>query len=395
MANKKISAFDTISTIAGGPINLNDVLGVAAYCDDPSAPGTDVNVSFSGQDIIDSFIWTRNSNADNIYYDTGSVNIGTTTNFNNIPLTIAGTGTSGMSTAMNVFDSLEVSPWFTLRDDRKLFYLDGNESTDFALTCDNLGMATWAAVVNSIDFGTTGLTPNSATAGAVGVAGTLVVGHGGTGLTSYTIGDIIYADTASTLTQLNAGTAGDVLTSNGAGLAPSYQTPSGGAQKFVLTLAYAFDQTTTTFTVRNLAWNGNVNMSGASTTSVDDGSWYVNNSFNITKVVARYAGRNSLTMGGTDNLTLELKYLTPSSVGPNSWSAVSNEPASPSTLITDFGNNLDLALADNGTWPWKTFTPGAPITITADTMLVCTATETSSITPTNTDYFVQIYCEYV
>ena len=53
MANKKISGFDTISTIAGGPINLSDVLGVAGYCDDPAAPGTDVNVSFSGQDIID------------------------------------------------------------------------------------------------------------------------------------------------------------------------------------------------------------------------------------------------------------------------------------------------------------------------------------------------------
>ena len=52
MANKKISAFDTITTIPGGPITLNDVLGVAGYCDDPAAPGTDVNVSFSGADII-------------------------------------------------------------------------------------------------------------------------------------------------------------------------------------------------------------------------------------------------------------------------------------------------------------------------------------------------------
>ena len=68
--------------------------------------------------------------------------------------------------------------------------------------------------VSSINFGTTGLTPNTASTGVVTVAGTLVVGHGGTGLTSYTIGDIVYADTASTLTQLNAGTATHVLTSN-------------------------------------------------------------------------------------------------------------------------------------------------------------------------------------
>ena len=231
MANKKISAFDTISTLA---INLSDVLGVAAYCDDPSSPGTDINVSFSGQDIIDTYLWKQNSNADNIYYDVGSVNIGTNSNYNNIPLTIAGTGTSSMSTAMNVFDNLEVAAWFTLRDDKRLFYKDGNQASGYALVSDAVGMGTWQAVVNSIDFSTTGLTPNTATTGAVTVAGTLAVGHGGTGLTSYTIGDIIYADTASTLSQLNAGTAGDVLTSNGAGVAPSYQTPSGGTAKGII-----------------------------------------------------------------------------------------------------------------------------------------------------------------
>ncbi len=52
MANKKISAFDTITTIPGGPIALEGVLGVAGYCDDPASPGTDVNVSFSGADIL-------------------------------------------------------------------------------------------------------------------------------------------------------------------------------------------------------------------------------------------------------------------------------------------------------------------------------------------------------
>jgi len=49
MPNKKISAFDTLAALG---VTLNDVLGVAAYCDDPLAPGTDVNVSFSGADII-------------------------------------------------------------------------------------------------------------------------------------------------------------------------------------------------------------------------------------------------------------------------------------------------------------------------------------------------------
>ena len=50
--------------------------------------------------------------------------------------------------------------------------------------------------VSSISFGSTGLTPNSSTTGAVTVAGTLVAANGGTGLTS-------------------PGTAGNLLTSNG------------------------------------------------------------------------------------------------------------------------------------------------------------------------------------
>jgi hypothetical protein len=44
--------------------------------------------------------------------------------------------------------------------------------------------------VSSISFGSTGLTPATATTGAVTVAGTLVVGNGGTGLTSLTAGRI-------------------------------------------------------------------------------------------------------------------------------------------------------------------------------------------------------------
>jgi hypothetical protein len=59
--------------------------------------------------------------------------------------------------------------------------------------------------VNTISFGSTGLTPSTATAGVVTVAGTLATTNGGTGLTT-------------------VGTNGQVLTSNGTTL--SYQTPA-------------------------------------------------------------------------------------------------------------------------------------------------------------------------
>ncbi len=51
---------------------------------------------------------------------------------------------------------------------------------------------------------------------------------GGTGQQSYTIGDILVADTASTLTKLPAGAAGRVLKSNGLGQLPSYEEENSG-----------------------------------------------------------------------------------------------------------------------------------------------------------------------
>jgi len=54
-------------------------------------------------------------------------------------------------------------------------------------------------VVNTLSFGTTGLTPSTATSGAVTVAGTLVVGNGGTGLTTITAGRILFGAGTSAL----------------------------------------------------------------------------------------------------------------------------------------------------------------------------------------------------
>ena len=69
--------------------------------------------------------------------------------------------------------------------------------------------------VSTISFGSTGLTPNTATAGAVSVAGTLITSNGGTGLSSFTAGDLVYYATGTSFTKLGIGTNGQVLTSSG------------------------------------------------------------------------------------------------------------------------------------------------------------------------------------
>jgi len=57
---------------------------------------------------------------------------------------------------------------------------------------------------------------------ATGVTGTLPVGNGGTGLTSYTIGDLIYASGTTTLSKLADVATGNVLLSGGVGVAPAW-----------------------------------------------------------------------------------------------------------------------------------------------------------------------------
>ncbi|CAB4125415.1 hypothetical protein UFOVP58_133 [uncultured Caudovirales phage] len=78
-----------------------------------------------------------------------------------------------------------------------------------------------ASVVTTFSGGSTGLLPSAATSGAVSLSGTLATGYGGTGLVSYTIGDMIYASATNTLLQLAKPAATSLLTMTAAG-APSW-----------------------------------------------------------------------------------------------------------------------------------------------------------------------------
>jgi len=88
--------------------------------------------------------------------------------------------------------------------------------------------AAWSSVsslaVTTFSAGTTGFTPSSATSGAITLAGTLITTNGGTGLSSYTAGDLLYYATGSVLSKLGIGTSNYVLTSSGT--APQYVAQS-------------------------------------------------------------------------------------------------------------------------------------------------------------------------
>lgn len=123
--------------------------------------------------------------------------------------------------------------------------------------------------LTTISFGTTGLTPSTATGGAVTVSGTLVAANGGTGLSSYNGGDIIYASGSTTLTRLGIGTNGQILQSNGT--IPTWVNASsvvGGAAGSNTQIQ--FNNSGALGASANLTWNGTtLAVTGALTASSD------------------------------------------------------------------------------------------------------------------------------
>jgi hypothetical protein len=91
----------------------------------------------------------------------------------------------------------------------------------------SVSSATGNVVINNIGVlsfssGTTGLTPATASTGAVVLAGTLIAANGGTGFASYAVGDLLYANTTTTLAKLPDVATGNALISGGVNTAPSW-----------------------------------------------------------------------------------------------------------------------------------------------------------------------------
>jgi hypothetical protein len=159
---------------------------------------------------------------------------GVMTNVTGLPLTTGVTGTlpignggTGQTTAIAAFNAL--NPMTTTGD---IMY-EANATTAARLGIGSTGQvltvvaglpawSTLAANVSSFSAGTTGFTPNTATTGAVTLAGTLVAANGGTGFASYTVGDILFASTTTALSKLAGVATGNALISGGVGAAPSY-----------------------------------------------------------------------------------------------------------------------------------------------------------------------------
>jgi len=230
------------------------------------------------------------------------------------------------------------------------------------------GVPTWAAStggVVSINFGTTGLTPNTATGGVVNVAGTLGAGYGGTGLSTFAVGDIMYASaTTPTISKLTLGSSGQVMTVNSGGTAPQWSAQSslavgtatnvaGGAAGSIL---YQSGAGVTTTLAIGTAYNIAAVNAGATAPSYQSMSSLLDNNFSSGQGTILYRSATAWTALGAGTAGY---YLQTGGTGANPlWAAVAAgsvptnatltgvlEQTNPSTTAITGTLNIDVKTA--------------------------------------------------
>jgi len=184
-------------------------------------------------------------------------------------------------------------------------------TTGQVLLANTSGAPTWGAIpttgaVTSISFGTTGLTPNTATTGVVTVAGTLAIANGGTGQTTASaafdalnpmtsVGDMIYEGAGPTATRLPIGSTNQVLTVIGG--IPSWQTVASNVSSFQTSLSGLTPSTATTGAV-TLAGTLGPTSGGTGLTAYTQGDIIYASATNTLSRLAGTATGNALISGG-------------------------------------------------------------------------------------------------
>ena len=173
--------------------------------------------------------------------------------------TVTITGSSGITTA-EVGRTVTVTPTGVLEDLNTLGAPSANGEFIVATGAGAFAYESGATVRTSLGLGTMAL-QNAGTVAITGGSITgitdLAVADGGTGLGSYTAGDILYASGTTALSKLALGTAGQVLAVNGGATAPEWVTGGGSGSG---TVASATIYQVAYYTATGTAVGGDSNM---------------------------------------------------------------------------------------------------------------------------------------
>ena len=219
----------TPNTATSGAITLAGTLALANGGTGQTSAQAAMN-SFAGAVTSGSYL---RGNGTNVVMNTIQVadvptlNQNTTGTAANVTGTVAilngGTGQTTASAAFNALSPITTTGDLILGNGTNSATRLGIGANGYLLT-SNGTTASWVAApaggVTSFAGGTTGLTPATATTGAISLAGTLATTNGGTGLTSFTANGVTYASSTSALA------TGSALTFDGTNLSTTGQVIS-------------------------------------------------------------------------------------------------------------------------------------------------------------------------
>lgn len=237
------------------------------------------------------------------------------------------TGSPGVS--RNIIAPSKSKAYVVVNQSNAAVVVKGAATTGVSVAAGTCALVAWngsdfvAVGVSSFSGGTTGLTPSTATGGAVTLAGTLIAANGGTGQNAYTTGDILYASSSSALAKLADVATGNALISGGVNTAPAWgkvglTTHVSGtlpiANGGTGTTATAFCNLTTNVTGTLPVANGGTGLTSIAGTSIP-----VANSANTYTTVTPAAGQSvRVNAGGT-----AWEAFTPSSTSGGTVTSVS------------------------------------------------------------------------
>jgi len=192
-----------------------------------------------------------------------------------------------------------------------------------------------SGTVTSVDVsgGTTGLTTSGGpvtTSGTITLAGTLITSNGGTGVTTYSAGDLVYYASGTALSKLAIGTNNYVLTSNGTSPTWTANTGTGNVVR-----ATSPTLTTPTLGVASATSVNKVAITAPATSAtltIADGKTLTAN--------------NSLTLAGTDSTTMTFPSSSATVAGlgiAQSFTAKQTFTGSTSVLAAAFTNVVEPA----------------------------------------------------